>query len=136
MLYFNAYNFRETHWWDITPEIPKQLRQAFYQALETKQFVRYEVDVWGRNHGEEIITVDFSLNPVLNDKNEVLYLLAEGRDITEKKSAEALVAQKNQELTVLYERIKVNKYYKSATQIYFPTATDLNYFTIFKEMSR
>jgi PAS domain S-box-containing protein len=98
--------FWETHWWDITPEIPKQLRQAFYQALETKQFVRYEVDVWGRNHGEEIITVDFSLNPVLNDKNEVLYLLAEGRDITEKKSAEAQVAQKNQELTVLYERIK------------------------------
>ncbi len=76
--------------------------------------------MWGRNHGEEIITVDFSLNPVLNEKNEVLYLLAEGRDITEKKIAEAQVVQKNQELRTLYERVKVgNHKHIRSTQIYF-----------------
>jgi hypothetical protein len=50
------------------------------------------------------------LLPVLDptDKNKLLYIVAEGRDIMEKKKAEAEVMRKNNELQELYDRIKVN----------------------------
>jgi hypothetical protein len=50
------------------------------------------------------------LLPVLDptDKNKLLYIVAEGRDINEKKKAEAEVMRKNNELQELYDKIKVN----------------------------
>lgn len=54
--------------------------------------------------------------PVLDpqDKSKVIYVVAEGRDIMEKKKAEAEIVRKNQELQELYDKIKVKRFMKSA----------------------
>ena len=44
--------------------------------------------------------------PVRDTHGEVVFLLPEGRNITEKKRAEAELARKTEELRVLYDRIK------------------------------
>ncbi|KAB8316427.1 PAS domain S-box protein [Tolypothrix campylonemoides VB511288] len=43
-------------------------------------------------------TVDFSFKPIVNDTGQVVWLLLEGRDITERKQAEEDLCQLNQEL--------------------------------------
>ncbi|NVK43290.1 MAG: adenylate/guanylate cyclase domain-containing protein [Oceanospirillaceae bacterium] len=54
-----------------------------------------------RQLSRQRITVDFSLIPVKDQHGQVLFLLPEGRDITEKVEAEALIARKNRELQKL-----------------------------------
>jgi hypothetical protein len=66
------------------------------------------MQVYARKKGAEISTIDFSLLPVLDPTDgRVLYLVAEGRDIHEKKKIEAEIVRKNSELQKLYDRIKV-----------------------------
>ena len=50
--------------------------------------------------------IDFSLMPVRDQLGRIIFLLAEGRNITEKKAAEAELARKNQELERLLEQIR------------------------------
>ena len=76
------------------------------QRAARGEFVRCDVEVFGRAAGEETIVIDFSLLPVRDESGRIVYLLAEGRDITEKKRAEAEVARKNQELTVLLDKLR------------------------------
>lgn len=97
--------FWEIHWWTISTGTQERLQQAIRDAA-AGEFVRYEVDVYGGAKGAEIITIDFSLNPVRDEDGRVVYLLPEGRNITEKKAAEALVAAKNEELRVLVEKLR------------------------------
>jgi hypothetical protein len=87
-----------------------QLKASFDEVMREKKFIRYEVDVYARQKGAEITTIDFSLLPVLDpqDKNKVVHVVAEGRDIMEKKKAEAEIVRKNQELQELYDKIKVS----------------------------
>lgn len=63
----------------------EQLREAIQQAA-LGQFVRYEVDF--RGAGDRVITIDFSIKPVLDETGEVVLLLPEGRDISDRKKAE------------------------------------------------
>src|SRR5437867_7236926 len=53
------------------------------------EFVRYEVDVFMAAGGKALVTIDFSLKPVRDAAGNVVFVLAEGRDIAEKKRAEA-----------------------------------------------
>jgi PAS domain S-box-containing protein len=102
--------FWEAHWWQVNEETPKRLTEEIRQAYADKKFVRYEVDVFAGKGGNEIITIDFSLNPVINSDGQVMYLLAEGRNITEKKAAEAKLEEQNKQLQELYKRIKVSTF--------------------------
>jgi hypothetical protein len=43
--------------------------------------------------GEETIIIDFSLEPVRDRGGNIVFLLAEGHNITEKKRAEAEIAR-------------------------------------------
>lgn len=74
--------FWEVRWWTIAPETQARLQEAIVEAANGR-FVRYEVDVQGE--GERVATIDFSLNPVWGDEDEVSWLIAEGRDITQLK---------------------------------------------------
>ncbi|MEO1070272.1 MAG: diguanylate cyclase, partial [Cyanobacteria bacterium J06638_6] len=49
-------------------------------------FVRYEVTMQGGN--QQVITLDFSLRPIFNQQGQVVLLISEGRDITERKHME------------------------------------------------
>jgi signal transduction histidine kinase len=50
--------------------------------------------------------VDYSLMPVRDDQGEVVFLLAEGRNISAKKRAEAEVVRKNAELQDLLDQVR------------------------------
>ncbi|MBU7586683.1 MAG: PAS domain-containing protein [Nostoc sp. TH1S01] len=76
--------FWETHWWTISPETQEQLKQAIASAAQ-RNFVRYEVDVLGANN--QVATIDFSLRPLQDETGEVILLIPEGRDITERQAA-------------------------------------------------
>jgi signal transduction histidine kinase len=62
--------------------------------------------IYGRADGKETIIIDASLRPVKDEQGNVVFITAEGRDITEKKAHEREIAQKNEELQALLLRIK------------------------------
>ncbi|MGB3300139.1 MAG: PAS domain S-box protein, partial [Phormidesmis sp.] len=78
--------FWDTPWWSHDTALQAKLRRSIAQANQG-EFIRYEADFPGSNG--DLITIDFSLKPVMNDAGEVMLLIAEGRDITERKQIEA-----------------------------------------------
>ena len=75
--------FWRGRWW-MSANNKQQLKNAIASAA-MGEFVRYEVDLLGANDG--LVTVDLSLKPFRNDLGQVVLLIAEGRDITERKLA-------------------------------------------------
>ncbi len=82
--------FWETPWWSHSPEMQNRLKISVEMAAKGEH-VRFETthkDFLGKNHH-----VDFSLKPFREQSGNIIYLIAEGRDITrEHESLEALKA--------------------------------------------
>jgi PAS domain S-box-containing protein len=97
--------FWTTFWWQVSEPINATLRQMIARAA-TGEFVRWDTPIYGRAGGKETIIIDASLCPVMDDHGQVVFICAEGRDITEKKAQEREIAQKNLELSGLLERIR------------------------------
>lgn len=76
--------FWEAKWWTISSETQAQLKTAIAAAANGES-IRYEVEVLGRD--DQVITIDFSLRPILDEVGRVTLLISEGRDITEYKAA-------------------------------------------------
>jgi PAS domain S-box-containing protein len=74
--------FWETPWFAYTPGAPELLRDAVARAA-AGHFVRYEA-ILERPSGEAI-TFDFSLHPIRNEAGEVVLIVPEGRDVTERQ---------------------------------------------------
>ncbi len=77
--------FWETPWWRHSAQLQEKVRQAVKSAANG-EFVRFEathLDKDGSLH-----YVDFSLKPVKDKSGKVVYLIPEGRDITERKQIE------------------------------------------------
>jgi len=97
--------FWEARWWVISQE-SQALLQALIRRASQGEFVRCDFEVYGQASGKETIIVDFSLLPIRDSNGNVVFLLPEGRNITEKKHAEAALAQKNEELQASWELIR------------------------------
>jgi len=97
--------FWEARWFQVSREITEQQRE-FIRRARGGEFIRCDMEVYGQAAGDETIVVDFSLLPVRDEQGQVVFLLAEGRNITAKKKAEAEIARKNAELETLLERIR------------------------------
>jgi PAS domain S-box-containing protein len=80
-----GHRFWETPWWTHSPEAQGQLRDAIERALkgESSRFESTHVSAEG-----ETREIDFSISPVLDDDGEVIYMVPEGYDITERKATE------------------------------------------------
>jgi len=87
----------EARWWSTSTETQRQLQSAVSEAAQGK-FIRYEVDVLGAR--DMVATIDFSLKPVRDDVNNVVLLIFEGRDISDRKQVEAALQQAHSELEV------------------------------------
>lgn len=77
--------FWMTPWWAHSPELRDHLREAIVEAAQG-QVVRFEV-----THPEssgQLAHFDFSLKPVRNERNEITFVIAEGRDITQRKQTD------------------------------------------------
>ncbi|MFA5177335.1 MAG: PAS domain S-box protein [Candidatus Omnitrophota bacterium] len=95
--------FWEAPWWTHSPELQEKLRQAVKKAAGGK-FVRFEathLDKEGAVHN-----IDFSLKPVKDKDNKIIFLLPEGRDITEFLQAERLLKESEQDLQKCYIEFK------------------------------
>jgi PAS domain S-box-containing protein len=97
--------FWTTFWWQVSEEINQGIRDSIARAAKG-EFVRWDTEIYGRAGGKETIVIDASLMPVFDDAGAVVFIAAEGRDITEKKAQEREIAQKNIELQGLLERIR------------------------------
>lgn len=80
-------------WWrpeDITP-----LKEAVARAA-SGEFVRYEIEMRGTE--QQLVTIDFSLRPIRDERGQISYLIPEARDITEFKRQETELRRSNEEL--------------------------------------
>ena len=92
--------FWTTFWWQVSDEVNAALRDAISRAARG-EFVRWDAEIYGRAGGKETIIIDASLMPVLDDDGQVVFICAEGRDITEKKAHEREIARQREELAQL-----------------------------------
>ena len=97
--------FWEARWWLVSRET-QDLQRALVQQARSGEFVRRDIEIYGDAAGEETIIIDFSLEPVRDRGGNIVFLLAEGRNITEKKRAESEIARKNEELRHLLDRVR------------------------------
>ncbi|MCB1756785.1 MAG: PAS domain-containing protein, partial [Gammaproteobacteria bacterium] len=73
--------FWQARWWQISQEsIATQKRLV--EAASAGEFVRCDTEILGKSGGQEVIAIDFSLLPIRNEENAVIFLLAEGRNLT------------------------------------------------------
>lgn len=75
----------ELPWWHDTPELRQYLQQAVSRAARG-ELVRGEVEFW--TNDKTLAISDFSLKPLTDRSGRVVQLIAEGRDITDRKQAE------------------------------------------------
>ncbi|WP_205754910.1 EAL domain-containing protein [Azoarcus sp. DD4] len=97
--------FWDTRWWAVSQETRRVAHDAVRRAA-AGEFVRCDVENYGRAAGGETIVVDFSLLPVRDRHGDIVFLLAEGRDITEMKRAEAEISRKNETLQQLLDKVR------------------------------
>ncbi|MAZ09936.1 MAG: histidine kinase [Sutterellaceae bacterium] len=97
--------FWEARWWAVSKETQDYQRDCVLRARQG-EFVQGEAEIYGQAAGEETIIIDFSLLPIKDQNGKIVFLLAEGRNITEIKQAEAEIARKNEELQKLLDKIR------------------------------
>ncbi len=86
----------DTPWFNATPGAPEAVRAAVSRAA-AGEFIRFESTIQRPNG--EWLTFDLSLHPIRNEKGDVVLIVPEGRNITERKAAEEDLHQSNRELT-------------------------------------
>ncbi|MGZ4831026.1 MAG: PAS domain-containing sensor histidine kinase, partial [Candidatus Angelobacter sp.] len=77
-----------TFWWQVSEEINQGLRDAIRRAAQG-EFVRWDTEIYGRAGGKETIIIDASLTPVKDEQGNVVFITAEGRDITGRGATES-----------------------------------------------
>lgn len=97
--------FWDARWWAVSKESRDEARHMVASA-STGEFVRRDVEVFGQADGNQTIIVDYSLTPIRDSEGRVAFLLPEGRNITDKKRAEAELARRTEELQQLLDRVR------------------------------
>jgi len=92
--------FVDTPWWTHSKTEQDKLRQAIKSASEGN-FIRIETTHLNKEKQERII--DFSLMPIKNYSGKVVYLIAEGRDITEIKVLQNRLFDSEEKYRILVE---------------------------------
>jgi PAS domain S-box-containing protein len=87
--------FWDTYWWRYSTKVRDRLKAAVLEASQGKS-VGYEENVLGADN--TIRTIEFSLKPVKNQQGEVVFIIPEGRDISDIKRAEEERQRHRQEI--------------------------------------
>src|SRR5882724_10284464 len=99
-------NFLEGKWWTFDHEVEQRVLSAFATACSGTS-VNYDekLFVFGK-----VIDINFSLIPVRGSDGHVAYIVAEGRDITQRKQAEAALAERTLQLESANKELEAFSY--------------------------
>ncbi len=95
--------FWETPWFSHSPELQDQLRAAIKKAAGG-EFIRFEVTHPSRDGSQHFF--DLSIKPVKDNSGNVVLLIPEGRDITNRKLAEQVLLKNDRLLRRAEEMAK------------------------------
>jgi PAS domain S-box-containing protein len=92
--------FWDTPWWTHSVELQNKLREAVIKVAggETVRFEATHVAA-----DKSIHYIDFSLKPVKDENGKIIFLIPEGRDITDIKKSEEETRKYTRELEVFYK---------------------------------
>ncbi|MFP4058258.1 MAG: MEDS domain-containing protein [Candidatus Brocadiia bacterium] len=107
--------FWETRWWTHSEPLQQRLRQAIRAAAngDMDRFEATHIDAAGNPH-----VVDFTIKPVHSERGDILYLVAESRDITEHKRSDERLRRHLAFLETLVDTIPAPIFYKDADGVY------------------
>jgi PAS domain S-box-containing protein len=88
-------NFWETPWWTHSEQLQHQLQAAIVQVA-SGQLVQFEMQFPAPSG--TLVSIDFSLKPIVDESGRTLMMLAEGHDITVRNQTQAALEQRNQDL--------------------------------------
>ena len=92
----------ESRWFAFSAATQQQLRDAIARAVRGETS-RYDMQIRGTN--DEVIDVDFALNPVRDESGKIVFLVPSGNVITERKLAETAMRESNEKFHQLAENI-------------------------------
>lgn len=94
-----------TAWWTgVGEDTVTWLREAV-TAAASGRFTRFDADLHVENGGESIGTLDLTLRPLRARDGRVAFIVAEGRQITDRKRVEQRLERQNAELSALTRRL-------------------------------
>jgi PAS domain S-box-containing protein len=92
-------------WWAMADrDTQRSLEQAVLAAAEGR-YSRFDVEVNLEGAGRTDETLDLLLRPLRSRDGQVVFIVAEGRAITDRKRVEQRLARQNAELSALTERL-------------------------------
>jgi len=94
--------FEDTYWWAYSRDVQQRLRDAIARAARGEAS-RYDEQV--RTAGNQIIDVDFSLQPLRDETGEVVFLVPSASIITGRKQMENALRESNEKFHLLADHI-------------------------------
>jgi PAS domain S-box-containing protein len=94
----------QTPWCRHSEDVQADLRRAVELAAEGR-LARFDVELMMGSGGTVSETVDLVLRPLRAGDGRVTMILAEGRQVSDRKRAEERIARQNAELSVLTDRL-------------------------------
>ena len=101
----------QTPWCRHSDTVQADLRRAVELAAEGR-FARFDVELMLGSAGTVSETVDLVLRPLRGDDGVVSFIVAEGRQVSDRKRAEERIARQNAELSVLTDRLARIHHYR------------------------
>ncbi len=98
-------DFIDGPWWTFDPRVHSRVRDAFKQA-RSGIAINYDENIFIFG---QILTINFSLIPILRPDGSVDYIVAEGRDITVQKKAEEKIKESESMFSTLFYRSPIMK---------------------------
>ncbi|MDO8634944.1 MAG: PAS domain S-box protein [Dehalococcoidia bacterium] len=91
--------FYDTYWWAYSEEARQTIKKDLERCASGESLVH---DIEAQMAGGSLMWVEYSMHPIYGKEGEIEYLVAEGRDITERKRAEDSLVESNRRLQTHY----------------------------------
>jgi PAS domain S-box-containing protein len=96
--------FPTTPWWQTLDSINAELRDAIARAVQGTE-VRWDTSIVGRAGRNEPLIIDASLQPIVDERGHVAFILFEGRDITQRHVLERASFERRAESAQQFQQL-------------------------------